>query len=300
MRDPGAKQVALAFELSWLSPRGGRTERARGRGHAGRTRASLQPTAMAAAELTDADLCLALPSDTELALQILWKDCPPGALVANGLQAALRSQVYGIVNDRTAVDRELERLRLAGSLRVLQLPSARDELLLVSADQYFASLTASATLGGPLVAAAAKSRATALVVSGLSDRAIEALAGQGWCVLKPPVRAGPDEAPPDPVWVWSVPQCGALASNLLAARREVLRALGRHRLGCAPRVVVERSVAKKLREVKLDLSFVLRELVGTELLTIEQHHAGSNLARTADGRTAAAAAAPAAKGKRKR
>ena len=58
---------------------------------------------MAAAELTDADLCLALPSDTELALQILWKDCPPGALVANGLQAALRSQVYGIVNDRTAV-----------------------------------------------------------------------------------------------------------------------------------------------------------------------------------------------------
>ena len=149
----------------------------------------------ARAELTDADLCLALPSDTELALQILWKDCPPGALVANGLQAALRSQVYGIVNDRTAVDRELERLRLAGSLRVLQLPSARDELLLVSADQYFASLTASATLGGPLVAAAAKSRATALVVSGLSDRAIEALAGQGWCVLKPPVRAGPDEAP---------------------------------------------------------------------------------------------------------
>ena len=42
---------------------------------------SPQPTAMAAAELTDADLCLALPSDTELALQILWKDCPPGALV---------------------------------------------------------------------------------------------------------------------------------------------------------------------------------------------------------------------------
>ena len=57
----------------------------------------------ARAELTDADLCLALPSDTELALQILWKDCPPGALVANGLKAALRSQVYGIVNDRTAV-----------------------------------------------------------------------------------------------------------------------------------------------------------------------------------------------------
>jgi len=254
---------------------------------------------MAAAELSDADLCLALPSDTELALQILWANCPPGALVASGrLQVALRSQVYGIVNDRTAVDRELERLRLAGSLRVLQLPSARDELLLISADQYFTSLAESATLGGPLVAAAAKSRATALVVSGLSDRAIEALAGRGWCILKPPVRAGPDEAPPDPVWVWSVPQCGALASNLLTARREVLRALGRHRLGCAPRVVVERSVAKKLREVKLDLSFVLRELVGTELLTIEQHHAGSNLALTADGRTTATTSA--AKGKRKR
>ena len=257
------------------------------------------PRSMAAAELSDAELCLALPSDTELALQILWANCPPGALVASGrLQAALRSQVYGIVNDRTAVDRELERLRLAGSLRVLQLPSARDELLLISADQYFASLAESATLGGPLVAAAAKSRATALVVSGLSDRAIEALASQGWCVLKPPVRAGPDEAPPAPVWVWSVPQCGALASNLLTARREVLKALGRHRLGCAPRVVVERSVAKKLREVKLDLSFVLRELVGTELLTIEQHHAGSNLALTADGRTTATSAA--AKGKRKR
>ena len=254
---------------------------------------------MADAELSDAELCLALPNDTELALQILWASCPPGALVASGrLPAALRSQVYGIVKDRTAVDRQLEALRLAGSLRVLQLPSARDELLLISADKYFASLADGAALGGPPVAAAARSRSTALVVTGLEDRAIEALAGQGWCVLTPPVRAGPDEAPPDPVWVWSVPQCGALASHLLTARREVLRALGRHRLGSAPRVVVERSVAKKLHEVRLDLSFVLRELVGTELLTIEQHHAGSNLALTADGRSAATSITAA--GKRKR
>ena len=54
---------------------------------------------MAAAELSDADLCLALPSDTELALQILWANCPPGALVASGrLQVALRSQVLSLIH----------------------------------------------------------------------------------------------------------------------------------------------------------------------------------------------------------
>ena len=82
---------------------------------------------MAAAELTDADLCLALPSDTELALQILWKDCPPGALVANGLQVALRSQVYGIVNDRTAV------LNFWVPHLVREISPARDKVIIFGA-----------------------------------------------------------------------------------------------------------------------------------------------------------------------
>ena len=70
----------------------------------------------------------------------------------------------------------------------------------------------------------------------------------------------------------------------LAARREVLRALGRNRLGVCQRVVVERSLARKLNEWRLDLKFVLRDLVGRELLTVD----GANLALTAAGRAAAA------------
>lgn len=250
------------------------------------------------ADLTDDDLTLtAIPSDTEVALQLLWSQCPPGALAAGGrIRTALRSQVYGIVKDRTAVDRELERLRLAGTLRVLQLPARRDDHMLVAADCYFSALAEDAS-DGPARAAVAE-RSTALTVSGLSDGAIDALAHHGWVLLTPPVRVGPDEAPPDPVWLWTVPKCGAMGNHLQTARREVLRALGRHRLGAAPRLAIERSVAKKLREVDLDLSFVLRELVGTELLTIEEHHAGSNLALTADGR--AVALSVVAAGKRKR
>ena len=59
--------------------------------------------------------------------------------------------------------------------------------------------------------------------------------------------------------------------SFLSARREVLRALGRHRLGAASRIAVERNVAKKLREVGLDLSFVIRELAGKELLSQGQY-----------------------------
>lgn len=243
----------------------------------------------------------ALPSDTEVALQCLWRECPAGARVAAGsIAAALRSQVYGIVRDRTAVDRELERLRLGGRVRVLQLPAARDEAILVDADRYHEAACAAldASVAGGSGRAALRERPTALTVDreALGQEALDALTARGFCLPTAPARTGPDEAPPEQEWLWSVPGCGALWTGLVAVRRDVLRTLGRHRLGGAQRVVVERGVASRLRESRLDMRFVLRDCVGRELLTMDERL--TNLGLTAAGRAAAASLAAASKRKR--
>ena len=149
--------------------------------------------------------------------------------------------------------------------------------------------------------AALRERPTALAVdrAALGPVALDALTTRGWCLPTAPARTGPDEAPPEQEWLWSVPGCGKLWTGLLAARRDVLRTLGRHRLGGAQRVVVERGVASRLRESRLDIRFVLRDCVGRELLTMDERGGlGATLGLTAAGR--AAAASLAAAGKRKR
>ena len=72
-------------------------------------------------------------SDTAATLQLLFQQCPPAARCANSVPVAFVSQLYAILRNRTEVDREVEERRADGSLRVLELPSCRGELLLVRA-----------------------------------------------------------------------------------------------------------------------------------------------------------------------
>ncbi len=53
---------------------------------------------------------------------------------------ATRSQLYSILSDRTTVDRQLEELRRANTVRLLQLPTGRDEHAVMLTSDYCAAL----------------------------------------------------------------------------------------------------------------------------------------------------------------
>ena len=83
-------------------------------------------------------------SDTAATLQLLFQQCPPAARCANAVPVAFVSQLYAILRNRTEVDREVEERRADGSLRVLELPSCRGELLLERAADDDGALAAAA------------------------------------------------------------------------------------------------------------------------------------------------------------
>lgn len=53
---------------------------------------------------------------------------------------ATKAQLYTLLADRTAVDRQLDELRRSNAVRVLQLPTARDEYALMLTEDYVAAL----------------------------------------------------------------------------------------------------------------------------------------------------------------
>ena len=68
---------------------------------------------------------------------------PPAARCANAVPVASPA-AHAILRNRTEVDREVEERRADGSLRVLELPSCRGELLFVRAADYDGALAAAA------------------------------------------------------------------------------------------------------------------------------------------------------------
>jgi len=98
------------------------------------------------ADLDDALLAAAAPSDLEAALVYLAGCCPPGALLCGRTLPVLTlAQVYAIVQNHTNVDREVEAQRACGSLLVLQLPAAlRDEPLVIQSHEVEAAMRAEA------------------------------------------------------------------------------------------------------------------------------------------------------------
>eukprot|EP00966_Prymnesium_polylepis_P087605 2027329-Prymnesium_polylepis.1 len=118
----------------------------------------------------DDDFLDALPTDTEAAIAYLHAHCPP-AVRPRSLRVALVSQVYAVVADRTAVDQELEERRLSHAVRVLRLPSSREELIVVRADAYEAAMAADAAVAGGALRRALEAGSRALpACTGLTVR----------------------------------------------------------------------------------------------------------------------------------
>jgi hypothetical protein len=227
---------------------------------------------------------LTLPSDTEAALDILLRDCPPGSRVGDAkFPCAISHSLYSVVHHSTEVDLEIERLRLSNAIRVMKLPAHGDERLLIRAADYTSALQASGCEGAADLAAALP-QCTGLMCRRLeleeamggkqvAARAIIALVKSAWLV--PAAREahaqGPDEAPGDGLadaWLWHMPQAGHLLYRLNGCRGAVMQVLHRQKFHRCLRHALDRDAAvlKALRDAKLDLRYVLRDMIGKRLI----------------------------------
>jgi len=119
------------------------------------------------------------------------------------------------------------------------------------------------------------------------------LVRRGWLVpLRSMAVAGPGEAPAveGTAWLWSLPRCGLLVKALLQSRSDVLRCLDRQRFGRAQQHVVERAAASGLSRGHLSLQYVLQDMEGRGLLSVDRAApAGTSLLLSPAGVEAAGA-----------
>ena len=91
----------------------------------------------------DAQLAAAeLPSDTLVALRRLRQQFPRGGACDALPRLLLTTQVYALLRDRAAVDRELAALARAGAVRRFKLATGRDDYAFMLSDDYAALVTA--------------------------------------------------------------------------------------------------------------------------------------------------------------
>lgn len=298
-----------------------------------------------------------LLSDTEAAIALVLSECPPGAMLRPGTAAASSSSaaappapstlpcalvhaLHAVIHHATEVDVELERLRLAHTVRVLKLPAYGDERLILRADDYANALARSDCCElAPLVARVALPKCTgvrcttrelsqalrdggdchstaAAAGSGGSSlltakKVCEELRKAGWLVPAAQAAAAeahaaaPGEAPliaEADEWLWSLPHAGRLLYALAKCRKEVLKVLHKQHFHRAMRRVVERApaVRKVLGDSKLDLRYALRDVVGKRLVEQTETSAGTVLELTVSGVQAAASQVASATRKRRR
>lgn len=255
-----------------------------------------------------------LPSDTDAALSYLLAQCP-AAMRPSSVPVVLLSQLYAVVKDRTEVDQEIEKQRLAHEIRLLQLPSLREERLILRAAQYAQAMAAdseTATLSACDSAALILASKTLDKCTGVSVRRFELesalgsemktmevigiLESRGWLYKSPRISySHPEDADLaiNDDWLWALPECGKLMRAVIPLRSEILKTLHKQRLGKALRITIERSsnITKLLRSVPIDFTFALRDLVGCDYIQSSESAAGVVLQLTPAGFRAAAAVA---------
>ena len=118
-----------------------------------------------------------------------------------------------------------------------------------------------------------------------------ALLRLGWMLpARQACESAPGEAPEleGAEWRWTLPRCGAMVLQLVAARTQLLRVLHRQRFGRALRSFVETKIAQGAAAAPLPFGFVLRDLQGNELVSEREAGGGAALLElTAAGKQAA-------------
>ena len=97
-------------------------------------------------------LARATPCDTLVALQLLKQQAPPAPLAP--IPVIIAHQLYDIIRNRTLADRELDRLRSAGTVLLLPMPCKRGSKLVIFRGDYVRHLQTCAASATPARAAA--------------------------------------------------------------------------------------------------------------------------------------------------
>ncbi|XP_031377321.1 serine/threonine-protein kinase 19 isoform X2 [Punica granatum] len=171
-------------------------------------------------------------SDTLVALQIMRAQFPRIDKVSIK-PFILRSQLYSSVMDRTQVDRELESLRRAKTLRIFKLSTGQDDHAVMFLDDYINQCSL-LSLGGKV-----KDQHVSLLINGgvLIRQLID----------------------PDMYW-FAIPSIGSVLKGLSQGRKELLGLLSRKKYKEMMMATLEK---KRLRLSPLDMRFHLRDLIGS-------------------------------------
>lgn len=191
--------------------------------------------------------------------------------------------LYGVVTNRTTVDRELDELQRTGTLRMLKLPSRGEDSALVLSTDYAADisrLAAQETQGSKRSActlllsalphargaSVAKDTLAKLVGNGVPDleKAVTHLVSLG---LLTPKRSQHDvkQAYARPSYWFSVPQMGVFVKSLVSGRKELLGFIKRARY---KEILRSNLNLKQLRSTKLGIDFHVRDAVATGAVVI--------------------------------
>jgi serine/threonine-protein kinase 19 len=234
-----------------------------------------------------------VPSDTLAALLLLRAQFPPSASLPRLL---LTSQLYNILADRTATDRELARLAAAGAVRRFKLATGRDEYAFMLASDYAAAVDAAGS-AAERAAAASGAAFSAFKLNVLPEcpgthvaatELTRLLAGPGglgeegaMAALSRLLNAGLIARAMESgahTYVFAAPGAGPFQRALQAARTTLRAALRRR-----PRRQMVRSELEKSKlRGPLPLHFVLRDMLGSGAVE-EVRLPGDALLRLAEG-----------------
>lgn len=213
-----------------------------------------------------------MPSDTKIALELMRSQFPK---IEKGSVRpfVLRSQLYSSVTDRTLVDRELERLKLEGVVRIFKLNTGQDDYAIMFMADYLAQIDVAKSrlakkhtaeemavfdwfvhhvLPSHPDAGITHSKFVELLSEGggVEDRHISLLMNAGLLT-----RQLVDSTA---YWL-AIPNAGFLLKSLTSGRKEIVSFLSRRKYREMLQVPFER---RRLQYSVLGMRFHLRDLLG--------------------------------------
>ncbi|XP_009102022.1 serine/threonine-protein kinase 19 homolog isoform X3 [Brassica rapa] len=198
-------------------------------------------------------------SDTSVALRMMRSQFPR-IDQASVPPFILQSQLYSSVNDRTQVDRELERLRRDKVVRVFKLNTGQDDHAIIFLDDYLNQVDRIAKRMEE------KKQSDTDIFKWFKEHVLDSK-------LEPSIahhELTRQLIDPDMYW-FAIPGIGKLWKALLQGRKELLSLLKRKR---HKEMFLAELEKKRLRYSPLDMRFHIRDLIGSGHLKTFQTTSG--------------------------
>eukprot|EP01111_Echinosteliopsis_oligospora_P006443 TRINITY_DN2058_c0_g1_i1.p1 TRINITY_DN2058_c0_g1~~TRINITY_DN2058_c0_g1_i1.p1 ORF type:complete len:230 (+),score=51.47 TRINITY_DN2058_c0_g1_i1:252-941(+) len=204
-------------------------------------------------------------SETEMSLQAMWNNFPKKTY-PNIPPICMYSQLYSFVKNRSDVDKNLDKLKREGKVRIFKLLSGKNDFAVVSMKEYInvVELSRDKSKEKPSIfdnfiskvipnyiePHITKKRLLDLLFDGDKDENhISAMVNAGILLM--------DEA--DSFW-FAIPLSGAYVASLSRGRKEILSMLKRQKF---KELLLRDMEKKKLRYSTLSVSYLVKDMLGS-------------------------------------